>query len=254
MPRTTSDRREASRCAPRTASRGGAALMALTIAWLTGCGAAVHTPQPRVGELQWREAAGSIESQIATHLERRELIVNRDESDGQEVVILAYEGQRMPDFLVLVRVNRMTPGFGGSDQPHYLVVVHLRTLVTVPPRRLPVVLDGLNAFNAEWAYGTFYVETGSNELVGVWPLRIAHGSPLPLDTVYNAVVSLVQNWNQLYPVLIPAQPEDPATPDGGEQEGVPAPLDAGPVSRATRTLRRPSPPIAPSVPAPSAPR
>ena len=206
------------------------------LAVFSGCTAAVRTvaPAPQAGMVSWDAGSDSLEAQIATHLERRELVVQREKEGEREVVVLAYRGQRVPDFLVLVRTNRMSPNFSQPKDRRYMLVVQLRTLVSVAPEREEMVLDGLNAFNSEWAYGAFYLERPSNEIAGVWPIRLASGHVFALDTVYDAIVSLVDNWMQLYPVVVPTESERESAPEPDSEPGdsSPTPAQVETVSRA----------------------
>jgi len=222
-------------------------LSSTSVVLLGACGGSAPVSGSTAGVLRWQADAQTVESQIEAYLQSKELIVQREQEGRQELLMLAYQGQQVPDFLVIIRANRSARTPGDTSPVQYMVVVQLRTFTTVPPARVPVVLEALNAFNGQWAYGAFYLEREQEEIVGVWPIRVVEGSPLPLDAVYDAIVMLVQNWYSLHPILVPAQRQQTA-PDTAP----PLPKGAGPVSRATRSLPPPPRRAAASGWAPSA--
>jgi hypothetical protein len=217
-------------------------LMSLALLW--GCAAAQQQAQvqatPAAGVVQWGDGAPSIEAQIEAHLASKELIVQREERGGQEAVLLAYEGQRVPDFLVAIRANKEPQLIGDRGPARYLVVVYLRTYSTIPESRTQAVLEALNVYNSEWAYGAFFLAQG--EIAGAWPIRVDEGYPLHLDAIYDAVVMLVHNWRQLHSIVLPAQtsPDAPAEDgqEGEEEDAAPLPKGIGPVTRAARGPQR----------------
>jgi hypothetical protein len=223
------------------------ACLSLSTGLLGACAGAGSAPQAGspAAVLRWEADAQSVEAQIEAHLRGKELVVQRERDGRQELLMLGYRGQGVPDFLVVIRANRSARTPGDTTPLQYMVVVQLRTFTTVPQARVPTVLEALNAFNTQWAYGAFYLDRGEEELVGVWPIRVDQGSPLPLDAVYDAIVMLVQNWYNLHPILFPAASE-PAPKDAAP----PLPKDAGPVSRAAGRLRPPPGPAPPSGPHP----
>ncbi len=208
-------------------------LASISVGLLGACGGSAPISASTAEVLRWHAGAQSVESQIEAYLQSKELTVQREQEGGQESLMLGYQGQQVPDFLVIVRANRGARTPGDTSPVEYMLVVQLRTFTTVPPARVPVVLEALNAFNGQWAYGAFYLDREQEEIVGVWPIRVVAGSPLPLDAVYDAIVMLVQNWYGLHPILIPQREQ--TAPDAAP----PLPEDAGPVSRASGSPPRP---------------
>ncbi|MEZ4265953.1 MAG: YbjN domain-containing protein [Myxococcota bacterium] len=157
-------------------------------------------PTPAHATLDVAQDEHSLEERVAAHLRKRQLSVELRWEGRDAVVVLNWRGKGKPDFRITVDSQ---PSAGASTQTirERVVIVRLLTRVFVPAERRAEVLTLLNARNAEFWAGSFYVQPTDGEIEARWALNIPQGETLASEMVFDAIVRLVSVWAELYPTL-----------------------------------------------------
>lgn len=182
--------------------------LALAAAALAACATAPAQPparpqgfsRPTSATLDVAQDEHTLEERIAIHLKKRQLAARVHRDGGDAVVIMDWRGKDKPDFRITVDSQPSAGASTGSIRER-VVIVRLLTRIRVAPGQRGEVLALLNARNAEYWAGSFYIQPRDGEIEARWALNIPHGETLATEMIYDAVVRLVSVWAELYPTL-----------------------------------------------------
>lgn len=182
--------------------------LALAAAALAACATTGPRPDPHTHNLSAPAYATldvaqdehTLEERIATHLTKRQLTTRLQRDGGDAVVIMDWRGKDKPDFRITVD-SQPSAGASTGSISERVVIVRLLTRVRVAPEQRGEVLTLLNARNAGFWAGSFYIQPRDGEIEARWALNIPNGHTLATEMVFDAVVRLVSVWGELYPTL-----------------------------------------------------
>jgi hypothetical protein len=182
--------------------------LALGAAALAACATAPAPPDrhtrklspPSHTALNVAQDEHSLEERVAAHLKKRQISARLHRDGGDAVVIMDWRGKDKPDYRITVDTQPSAGARTGSIRER-VVIVRLLTRIRVPPEQRGEVMTLLNARNAEFWAGSFYIQPNDGEIEARWALNIPHGYTLATEMVYDAVVRLVSVWGEVYSTL-----------------------------------------------------
>jgi len=126
-----------------------------------------------------------------------------DKAAKDEWLILLFSGENeIPDFRVVIDT---LPSAHDPSRPGLIteraVQIRLYTQTYVRPARRSEVAELLCARHRQTWAGTYCIDT-DNELMCTWVLNVTSYG-LPAENVFDAMVRMIRNWNEFYPLAKP---------------------------------------------------